>query len=40
MVESTTLTWIYATGCQAAAVLAVVFLVALIGSRALTRADR
>ena len=40
MVEPATLNFMYAAGCQAAAVLVVVYLVALLFSRALTRQGR
>jgi hypothetical protein len=40
MLEPATLTFLYAAGCQAAAVLIVVYLVALLFSRALARQGR
>ena len=40
MLEPTTMRLIYAAACQAAAVLAFVYLVALLGSRALTGSRR
>ena len=40
MLEPTPMRWIYAVACQAAAVLAFVYVVALLCSRVLTRAGR
>jgi hypothetical protein len=40
MLEPTPMTWIYAAGCQVAAVLAFVYAVALICSRALAGSSR